>query len=286
MALLPEHSSAQLVMLAGNLCSAAELALYLEQFDYQENPNEAGHWTLVSNDPGHADCSLRVANDGETITIYGEAVDHFARVNYLIQKAGWTECSLLSRDEDVEAKIAGRLVSVGITSASTDAIPASTLRTSATPEPAVPAAPSGTEETLPPVGASPDLSPSTDNSETHPAAPSAPIAGLDEEHERIEVLTIRNNVLEEKVAELESENSRLTRQLNDAIAARPAHGIGTPQQAVASTAGHVDALALLAAIEDHVSQSLDLSVVNGTQLVRDLQKLGYVFKVRLVPATA
>ena len=286
MALLPEHSSAQLVMLAGNLCSAAELALYLEQFDYQENPNEAGHWTLVSDDSGHTDCSLRVANDGETITIYGEAVDHFARVNYLIQKAGWTECSLLSRDEDVEAKIAGRLVSVGITSASTDAIPASTLRTSARPEPAAPAAASSTENTLPPVGASPDVTTRTDYSETHPALPSAPAAALDEEHERIEVLTIRNNMLEEKIAELESENSRLTRQLNDAIAVRPAHGIGAPQRAVASTAGHVDALALLTAIEDHVSHSLDLSVINGTQLVRDLQKLGYVFKVRLVPATA
>ncbi|MGQ7907589.1 hypothetical protein [Burkholderia sp. BC1] len=286
MALLPEHSSAQLVMLTGNLCSAAELALYLEQFDYQENPHEAGHWTLVSNDPGHADCSLRIANDGETLTIYGEAVDHFARVNYLIQKAGWTECSLLSRDEDVEAKIAGRLVSVGITSASTDAIPASTLRTSAAPEPEVPATPPGPESALPRVAASPNLSRLTENSEKHPAAASAPIAELHEEHERIEILTIRNNALEEKVAELESENSRLTRQLNDALAARPAHRIGAPEQASASTAGHVDALALLAAIEDHVSQSLDLSAIHGTQLVKDLQRLGYVFKVRLVPATA
>ncbi|CAB3755913.1 hypothetical protein [Paraburkholderia humisilvae] len=278
MALLPEHSSAQLVMLAGNLCSTAELALYLEQFDYREDPNEAGHWMLVSRDPGHADCSLRIENEGETITVYGEAVDHFARVNYLVQKAGWAECSLLSRDDDVEARLAGRLVSVGIMSATTTSIPASTLSVSAMPMPAAALAP--TEAVA---GNTPASVRDPHGFVETTVSPAASPAKLEQSNEKRDPLTMRNNALEQKVTGLESENARLTNQLNAALAARPVKAVIAPEAADPAP-GHIDALALLSAIEDHVSQTLDLSAIHGTQLVKDLRKLGYVFKVRLVPA--
>jgi hypothetical protein len=282
MVLLPENSTAQLVMLNGNLCSLAELALILEQFDYEEDQTEPGLWRLIADDVKGSECLLRVSNNGDTFTLYGDAPDHFAAVNYVVQKAGWAECSVMSCDDSVEAKLLARLVSVTVSGSTQAAMPASTLRLSAAP--VVPAEPvsrgAAAPNTVAERGHTPEATPNAD-----------PIGGLDEAHERIESLTIQKNTLEERCEVLESENGRLRRdntELGQRLATRPMQS-REPLTPAVHDDGHVadtDANALIAAIERHVSTSLDLSTINGNQLVQDLKGLGFEFRVRLVRAAS
>lgn len=293
MNLLPDNASAQLVMLNGNLCSLAEMALILEQFDYVENTTEPGLWKLTSDDAKADECLLRVSNDGDTITLYGEASEHFAAVNYVVQKAGWSECSVMSRDDTVEAKLLARLVSVGVSSTSqAQTMPASTLRTSSAPAEAVARAE--------PVGRGAVVSASepSEHAFTHEQARGTDAMGaLEEAHERIESLTIQKNALEERCETLESENRRLSSEngsLRSELVQRSAQSANEVTQAkpdvtrarepVATPSGDSIADALIVAIERHVSTSLDLSGIDGNQLVKDLRGLGFEFRVRLVRA--
>lgn len=291
MNLLPENASAQLVMLNGNLCSLAELALILEQFDYVENTNEPGLWKLSTDDPKDDECLLRVSNDGDTFTLYGEASEHFAAVNYVVQKAGWSECSVMSRDDAVEAKLLARLVSVGVSSSS-QAMPASTLRTSSTPAEAVARAQPVSRAA---VAHTPEPAESVAAREQATGADA--MGALDDAHERIESLTIQKNSLEERCETLESDNRRLVSEnavLRQKLAERPPQSVDASQVAVPDIArasepvgvraGDTIADALIVAIERHVSSSLDLSGINGNQLVKDLKGLGFEFRVRLVGA--
>lgn len=275
MSMLPEHASAQLVMLQGSLCSVAELTMFLDQFDYKEDPSRADHWQLISDDPEDAaGCSLKIDADGETLTVYGESSDHFSRINFLIQKAGWTECSVVSANPDVEAKLLARLVSVGVSSSVTDNMPASSLSS---------VAPSQPGQTY---GLQSNAIHQTHVEERHlgdVAGAYPPAAMLDEEHERIETLTIRGNALEEKIAALESENARL---VADNTNLRSTHRAAPSAHQQLDMSTQVDAHALLRAIEGHMTESLDLSGLRGTQLVRDLEALGFTFQVRLAQSTS
>lgn len=291
MNLLPENASAQLVMLNGNLCSLAEMALILEQFDYVENPTEPGLWKLPSDDAKADECLLRVSNDGDTFTLYGEASEHFAAVNYVVQKAGWSECSVMSRDDTIEAKLVARLVSVGVLSSS-QAMPASTLRTSAAPPEAVSRAEPVSRGA---VGAAQE--PAEHALERDQVSGTGAMGALEEAHERIESLTIQKNALEERCETLESENRRLFSEngsLRTELVERSAQSanaftraesdVNRSREPIGTQSGDTIADALIVAIERHVSTGLDLSGINGNQLVKDLKGLGFEFRVRLVRA--
>lgn len=267
MSMLPENASAQLVMLQGSLCSVAELTMFLDQFDYKEDPSRISHWVFVSDNPDDAvGCSLKIDADGETLTVYGDSSEHFSRINFLIQKAGWKECSVVSANPDIEAKLLARLVSVGVNSSVTDNLPASSLSSVAPNQ--IRARQS--------VSSHQSLDEEQHLSDVAEAYPSTTM--LDEEHERIETLTIRGNALEEKIAALESENARL---LADNTNLRTAHRAPSASHQQLDISAQVDAHALLRAIENHMTESLDLSGLRGTQLVRDLEALGFTFQVRL-----
>jgi hypothetical protein len=113
----------------------------------------------------------------------------------------------------------------------------------------------------------------------------------------IESLTIQKNSLEERCETLESDNRRLVSEnavLRQKLAERPPQSVDASQVAVPDIArasepvgvraGDTIADALIVAIERHVSSSLDLSGINGNQLVKDLKGLGFEFRVRLVGA--
>lgn len=277
---LPQFAAAQLVMLNGSLCSVAELAIYLEQYGYQEDPPDSNRWVFVGEDPQHAQCSLEVGNEGELFTIYGEAAEHFTNLNYLMQKAGWVECSVLSRSQDVEAKLLARLVSVDVKTASTD-MPASSLRVSAN-EPA-PAEPMVAER-------APVEQPGSERPAD--AVSSEPLGDLHESHHRIEQLTIRCNTAEERYSELESSNSSLVEE-NEALRRRlklieSAHPNGSAtlttgaSPAERGSDGSVEAVGLVEAIEKHLSALIDLPASSGTPFLADLRNLGYEPRLRLV----
>lgn len=280
MSLLPEFAVAQLVMLDGTVCSVAELSMYLETFGYQEDPHAQGRWVIIADDAEHAECRLVVENEGELITVYGEAVDHFTNINYVVQKAGWYRCSVLTRNKDIEAKLLARLVSVDVTTTSDD-MPASTLQASMHPAPAT-------------VANAPDLTPPA----AHTATPGTvghaePIRELDDSHHRIEQLTVRCNMAEERSAELESANRRLTddnislrSQLRaieaDITAARSAPTRSAPTVPASGASHATDALQLVEAIERHLSAQIAVPTAESAPLLADLQRLGYEPRLRLV----
>jgi hypothetical protein len=268
MSLLPEYSVAQLVMLEGVVCSIAELSMYLETFGYQEDPHDNGRWVLSADDAEHAECRLVVENEGEMFTVYGQAVDHFTNINYVVQKAGWTRCSVLTRDKEIEAKLLARLVSVDISTTSDD-MPASTLQASMHPAPAHLAMPEATG----------DVEPTRELE--------------DDSHVRIEQLTIRCNVAEERSAELESANQALANE-NGALRARlhetetrpvgqqsaPVHA--SPGISATGSGDAADALELVSVIERHLSAQFDVPSADGSPLLADLRQLGYEPRLRLV----
>ncbi len=281
MSLLPEYSVAQLVMLEGVVCSIAELSMYLETFGYQEDPHDIGRWVLSADDAEHAECRLVVENEGEMFTVYGQAVDHFTNINYVVQKAGWTRCSVLTRDKDIEAKLLARLVSVDISTTSDD-MPASTLQASM--HPAADLAPTeAVASSLPARLAMPE---GTGNEE--------PTRELENDsHLRIEHLTIRCNVAEERSAELESANQALANE-NDALRARlhevetrpvgqrsaPVHA--APRISATGSEDTAGAVELVSVIERHLSAQFDVPSADGSPLLADLRQLGYEPRLRLV----
>jgi hypothetical protein len=281
MSLLPEYSVAQLVMLEGAVCSIAELSMYLETFGYQEDPHDNGRWVFSADDAEHAECRLVVANEGEMFTVYGQAVDHFTNINYVVQKAGWTRCSVLTRDKDIEAKLLARLVSVDISTTSDD-MPASTLQASMHPAAGVPS----TEVVVaaPPVHQASHETVS-DVAPTHDAE--------EDSHVRIEQLTVRCNVAEEQLAELESahralftENETLRARLQEAEK-RPTGQGSAPVHAApgVSSTGSDDAagaLELVSVIERHLSAQFEVPSSDGSPLLADLRQLGYEPRLRLV----
>jgi hypothetical protein len=281
MSLLPEYSVAQLVMLEGVVCSIAELSMYLETFGYQEDPHDNGRWVFSADDAEHAECRLVVENEGEMLTVYGQAVDHFTNINYVVQKAGWTRCSVLTRDKEIEAKLLARLVSVDISTTSDD-MPASTLQVSMHPAAEVSHA-EAVAASNPARLAMPEAIDDV-----------APMRELeDDSHVRIEQLTVRCNVAEERSAELESANQALVNE-NGALRARlrdaETHPVGqqsapvhaAPLISATGSEDAADALELVSVIERHLSAQFDVPSADGSPLLADLRQLGYEPRLRLV----
>jgi hypothetical protein len=283
MSLLPEFAVAQLVMLKGSMCSVAELAIYLEQFGYQEDPHSQNRWVFVSEDQEHAECCLLVENEGELVTVYGDAADHFTNINYVMHKAGWLQCSVLSRTPDLEAKLLARLVSVDVSTATTD-MPASTLQASVQ---------TSREQDLP--SSVPSVAQHVPSESIRVAeTPLGAARDLDDTHMRIEQLTIRCNTAEERSAELESANQSLVQE-NDTLRRRvreaeTSNSTSTARQMppgdtaldVRRVERTVDAVGLVEAIEKHLSSQLEIPAGNGSPLLADLRQLGYEPRLRLI----
>lgn len=279
MSLLPEYSVAQLVMLEGEVCSVAELSMYLETFGYQEDPHDTGRWVFSADDAEHAECRLVVENEGEMFTVYGQAVDHFTNVNYVVQKAGWTRCSVLTRDKDIEAKLLARLVSVDISTTSDD-LPASTLQASM--------------HTAAELSAAEVVATSNPLPRAETTGDGEPTAQLeDDSHLRIEQLTVRCNVAEEQLAELESahralltENETLRARLHEAdTRARgqqtaPVHS--SSRTSLVDSADASDAVELISVIERHLAAQLNVPSADASPLLADLRRVGYEPRMRLV----
>lgn len=282
MSLLPDHSVAQLVMLDGDVCSIAEQSVYLETFGYVEDPHQAGIWVSAGDDAEHAQCRLVIANEGELFTVYGQAVEHYTNVNYVLNKFGWAKASVLARDKDIEAKLLARLVSVDVVTTSDD-MPASTLQASMHQPTDELQAAATLADPIVPEASTPVLD--EDISSTR---------GLDDSHLRIEQLTIRCNAAEERAAELESsnaslvnENNALRDQLHAANEKIAAARVSIPEDMSRAEKPNdaglsTDALRLVAVIERYALAHIDLSEFGGSPLLAGLRGVGYEPRLRLV----
>ncbi|KAA0178806.1 hypothetical protein FX016_23010 [Cupriavidus gilardii] len=254
MTLSTEHPIARLEMQSGHLCSLAELALFLEQYGYEEEAN-SGLWILKSDSAAAPRCAIRVERDGEVLVIYGNEADHFTNLNYLMSKAGWTKSKVSCDSPDNEVKLLARLVSVDIETGTAAELPASTLRVNAAGAVAPPPANVVTAE---------------------PGRVHVQSDQGDYETGRIEELTIRCNSLEERAAELESINASLIAE-NERLKSRTTMAMASASTEVST----VDGLGLVRAIEGYLTEQLAFATSQST-LIEDLRKLGYEFRLKLV----
>ncbi|CAG2138202.1 hypothetical protein LMG19282_01461 [Cupriavidus campinensis] len=251
--------TATLRMLSGNLCSLAELSIYLEQYGYVEDT--ANHcWVIADDSAELVGCALQVVTEGEEFLVYGDAPEHFANLNYVIHKAGWSSCKVACESPEVEARLLARLVNVDVDSAIANSLPASTLRANA------PGVSLDHYMNAPGVG-----------------AVAAVENALSDDGQRIQELTIRYNTLEERASELESANASL-QQENSRLRAQQAAG-NHPPSTVDAAHTNVNGTALLNAIEGHLGSLIDMSATTGSTLLADLRKLGFGVRLKLVPLT-
>lgn len=251
--------TATVSMLSGNLCSLAELSIYLEQYGYTEDTaNQC--WVIADDNVELSDCALQVVTEGEEFLVYGDAPEHFANLNYIIHKAGWSSCKVACESPEVEARLLARLVSVDVDSAVANSLPASTLRANA-----------------------PGVSLDHSTQAAGAGAAAADENALPDDGQRIQELTIRCNTLDERASELESANASL-QQENSRLRAHQA--AGNRQPSIMDTAHtSVDGTALLNAIEGHLGSLIDMSATTGSTLLADLRKLGFGVRLKLVPLT-
>lgn len=279
---LAKNATAQLMMNHGNPCSIAEFALFLEQYGYSQDPSDPHRFIFMDTDipnAAAAPCSIVLQDLSapiESMDIFGQDAEHFTNLNYLMQKAGWTGCAVVSIDDDVAAKLLARLVSVEVTGTAVD-MPASSFRAAAEP--------ADVQSNVPPqpvAAQAPDIS--NKGKSTSPA--STALNSLEESHVRVREMTIKCNALEEQVADLQSSNAALemrneemTRQLQEAQKlAATAHN----QQGKATARDPQPAAdGLLRIVEKHLLPKIDTSNYGSAEVVQELRAIGFDVHVQL-----
>lgn len=285
------NQSARLTMETGNPCSVAELAIFLEQYEYAQDPNDEHRFVLQDEDGRRADepCVIALSNLSlpvEVLDIYGCELAHFSNLNHLMNRAGWDSCSVVCRDADVSAKMLARFVSVDVTSAG-DLLPASSLEAnpSATSnvismatthgpasEPQHPVAEKAPP--LPVISSSPDTSDACEQE-------------LAQAQKKISTLTIQLNNAQELIAIAESEvagqrerNELLTQQLQASHQRAEAQSTESP---VVQDLAHFGAVhPLMSVVEKHLLPIIDVSKSESSDILADLRAAGYGVALRLV----
>jgi len=288
---LPLTATARLIMDGGNPCSIAELAIFLEQFDYVQDPQDDHRFVLRDDDgQGVAEqCSIAIADLSvpvELIDVYGQAVTHFGNLNYLMQRAGWESCKVLCRDADVSAKLLARLVSVDVTSTD-EVLPASSLE----PNPATPTPRYQVQQVSSHAGGAVSGSTGADvQLDYPPALPDTYGADPGEEElgqlQKVRALTIQVNGLQEQLEVAQSEANQYRQQYESLLA--NVERTTTPGDAVKLGVGHVGpsgAQPLMGIVDKYLLSNVDLHSADRTGLLEDLRDAGYGVALRLIVAS-
>lgn len=281
MQILPLNASARLLMRNGSPCSIAEFVIFAEQCGYEQDAEVVNRFVLNDGSAEPGSCAIELDNlssPPEAITVFGLGNDHFSNLNYVMQKAGWSSCSVTSADEDINVKLLSRLVSVEVIDpqiGNAPALPASSLQ-APVDQPAggnVRAFPAPAHESD---GRNAVQAPQPSGETQHEG-------DLLAAHERISGLVVECNRLEERVATLEGDNNALATE-NNALrerlqaAANPVRA--TPIASADSAPSAPDAL--LRIIEKFLLPKLDLSSNSGTAVLAELESAGYAVQLRLV----
>lgn len=269
---LPEGATARLTMLGGSPCSIAEFVLYAEQCEYHEDPNHGTRFVMA----GMPACAIELdhlSGAVEALTIYGQEMDHFSNLNYLMQKACWTSCSVTTVNDDLNARLLARLVNVEVCdSSSVASLPASTAL-----------APAAVVHPFPaPHGESRNESPSI------PTASGAQehLADAVEAHQNTNNLLIERNALDERCEMLQAENTMLRAQvetlkaeLQAATSALQSHAAAVPTPAHAGP----PSTTLLQIIDKHLLRRMQFGEPSATEVVDDLRAAGFDVRLSIVP---
>lgn len=278
---LPLNASARLLMRNGSPCSIAEFVIFAEQCGYEQDAEVVNRFVLNDGSAVPGTCAIELDNlssPPEAITVFGLGNDHFSNLNYLMQKSGWSSCSVTSADEDINVKLLSRLVSVEVIDpqiGNAPALPASSLQ-APVDQPA-----GGNVRAFPAPVPEADARNTVQAPESSGATPHE--GDLLAAHERISGLVIECNRLEERVATLEGDNNALASE-NNALrerlqaAANPVRA--TPVASANSAPSAPDAL--LRIIEQFLLPKLDLSSDSGTAVLSELESAGYAVQLRLV----
>lgn len=283
--------TARLTMKTGNPCSVAELAIFLEQYEYAQDPNDEHRFVLQDEDGRRADepCVIVLSNLSapvEVLDIYGYEIAHFTNLNHLMNRAGWDSCSVVCRDADVSVKMLARFISVDVASAG-EMLPASSLE-------ANPSATSNVITMAPTPG--PASEPQHLVAENAPPLPvestSPDNMGASEQElalaqKKITSLTIQLNNAQELLAIAESEaasqrerNELLTLQLQ--ATHQRAEPQSTVQPVVQDMAQFGTVHPLMSVVEKHLLPICDVTNTASSVILADLRAAGYGVALRLV----
>lgn len=258
---LPAGATARLEMTAGSLVSPAELAEEMAKYQYVRDAKDASRWNFQSEAEADAGANLRLVNDGEAIEIHTWSPENMMNVNYIAMRIGWSECRMIALNHQAHQMLSMRMYSVQVTE---EHLIEGSLDTAASPAPE-------------PVHEKPANIPEARAAAPAAAPPSQPEAPAVADLEAVQTLTVRANQAEAQVAELESENAALREQVASLKAA--------PATTRSAPSGNVPAdTRLLAFIEKHLLEQVDLKIVHDSQLGQDLRAIGYTLQCKLVPA--
>jgi hypothetical protein len=275
---LAPSATAQLSMAAGNPCSIAEFAMYLEQFDYTQPANDPNRWVL--NDPDTRSTSeppAIIVHDlnGPVVAmeVHGEGIDHFTNLNYLMQRSGWQSCEVVCRTGEISAKMLARFVSVEVKTDFT--IPASSLdQNQSADHPTGDSGQPGAPSLIPSAVSHPQQASSND------ANARDSLEDLENATHQVRQLTIQLNAAQEQASVAEAEIVGLRRQVDQlkaqlAVDAHPA----TTNEVQGSSSHH-----LMSVIEKYLLPTIDVADASA-ELLADLRGAGYTVQMRLVRAT-
>lgn len=293
---LAPNATARLTMTSGSPCSIAEFAMFLDQYEYIQDPADQHRWLLDDPESRNAaePCAIVLGDlnaPAEIIDVYGQGNEHYTNLNYLMQRGGWKSCSVVCRNDDISAKMLIRFVSVDVTSDIT--LPASSLDAN---EPEKSAA--GTPA---PVGAvdhapAPSVGQPMSNAVNDPALSDTgsgdTLAELAAANHRVRELTIKLNASQEMLEASEADNSALKGQIQELqgqversaqqlAAQRTAAANGQP--ALTATAPSGSQL-LMKIIDEYLLPTVDISSPASSKLIEDLRAAGYSVQLRLVRA--
>ncbi|NTB05943.1 hypothetical protein [Agrobacterium tumefaciens] len=277
-ATLPEGATARLTMLGGSPCSIAEFVLYAEQCEYHEDPNRGTRFVMAGTAQGVAPCAIELdhlSGTVEALTVYGQEMDHFSNLNYLMQKAGWTACSVTTVNDDLNARLLARLVNVEVSdSSSVASLPASTAL-----------APAAVVHPFP--------APHGEAREESPTAPQAAGAQEDlvdavETHQHTNELLIERNALDERCEMLLAENTELRSTVETLKAELSAATTALQSRGAVETSAaslHPSSPALLQIIDKYLLSRMQIGERLATEVVDDLRAAGFDVRLSIVPVS-
>lgn len=245
---LHPEARALLVMTTG--MATAGLPSLLEQYGYRMDETDSTVWRLEGETGDGA--GLVFADDFTEVALIGDSRENAENVNYVLSRGGWSGAELITADAAIEEELLSVLASIEIADIQQLWKPSEAPRKDLPSSNSPPATPPEEERRSSAVEA---LEESVGELQTALSA----VERLEKEL----ALLVANN------KQLEEEADKLRRQLKS--------GGGTAQGSAVS----VEDQSLVEVMEKHLVRQLDLSNMEGTDLVKELRNAGYEIKLSL-----
>ncbi len=248
---IPVDAIARLTMISGNLSDPAEIAQIFESYSYQQDNNRPNRWILTDTS-----AALEFSQDGKIIDVYSDSDENILNLNYIAMRIGWVECNIYTIDEEIKDNLLLRLVNIGVTTPNSTSCD---IKTSSPSQISKSAFSSGATEAE-------DVEQSSND---------------DIQRDDHQIKELRNKLAnaERQNAKLSAENHQLRQRLqefeNIPISSKYVQSAGTSNAQLSADP------VLIRIIENHLLSQLDLSAVNQSGLMKELNEHGYNVHVKL-----